>query len=198
MNDQGTRGFSLLEAMIALSILALGAVGSLAGIASSNQELREGQLRQYKMLLLDAKNQRRMLEMKTPLTLTMATSYPVSSSSGSWPPNMALGTWNVDTQPLPMDLSDLSTGAYFQVLADGEVAKITTVAPGTTCGSTALTKGTYCREWMLTAGPPTTYVAPQNAIISASGTTVMTYWTRVSRVGEDVSKAVYHAEVLVQ
>jgi type II secretory pathway pseudopilin PulG len=200
-------GFSMLETIIAMGVLAAGALGSLSGIASSNKELREGQLRQYKMLLLDAKAQRRMLENKTPLLLTMITSgYPVAANALTHPTNLAIGAapWAVDTASasVPFDANDLSTGAYFKVLPDGEVQKLTTttvpsIATGTACNSTALPQGIYCRETMLTYGPPVPYTGPGGAIVPTN-TNVMTYWTRVSRVGEPASMAVMHWEVIVQ
>jgi hypothetical protein len=204
--------------MVTMAILAGAALGTLASVSATSKSLRAGQLTQHKMLLLDARAQRRLLENKANLlTSAVIGPYPVPSKlDPSYPPNLGLGmgNWVPDTMPGAFDPLDLSTGAYFAVSPNGQIVKLDVVPhidaytgitypavpPGTPCGSALLTlpgiPTVYCRETMLTRGPP---VAPTaGSLTNRVGTQAqVTYWIRVSRVGEQPLEAQYRREVIV-
>jgi type II secretory pathway pseudopilin PulG len=212
------RGATLLEVIITLAILAGAGLGTLASLGATSKSLRAGQLTQHKMLLLDARAQRRLLENKgNLLTAAVIGPYPVATkASPSYPPNLPLGggNWVPDTVPAGLfDRLDLSTGAYFAVSPNGQIVKLDQVPwtdpftgitypgipAGTACGSALLNvpgiPTVYCRETMLTRGPP---VAPTaGTLTNRVGTLAqVTYWIRVSRVGEQPQDALFRREVI--
>ncbi len=63
-------GFTLLETMIALAILAGALVGTLAGFIDAGVQLKEAPMRNTKAILLDAKVQRLLLTNKAELTFS--------------------------------------------------------------------------------------------------------------------------------
>ena len=171
------RGFSLIELMIALAVMLIGAVGALTGIMSANQSLREGQLRLYKQVLIDASLQRARLYNKEKLYLSAAAVVGASDM----PPLEALGTghWAMDpTTPLA---GDSSRGSLFFVLPDGTMAPCTaSTTPAcpatiTTCASTAIPDSVFCREVATTRSAAA--FAP--GTIVPAGTFVTTRWVRV-------------------
>ena len=187
-----SKGITLIETMVALLILAIASVGAFTTLLSAKGELREGQLRQYKMTLIDTKVQRLWLSSKSvlpspallpPSTIGLATA-PLNSSG-----------WAVDgTTPIA---GDLGTGAYFKIISDGTITPLDsgTVPPvpaGTACNSGALPVGVYCREVLVTQG-----LLP-NGALPAGATKVWIYWIRVIRSGEPVDKAALDQVVLVQ
>lgn len=184
------RGFTILESMVAIGILAVGVLGALNGLIFSSTLVRDGQLRQWKMVLLDAKTQRLWLANKASL-FSSAVALPTTN-----PRSIAIGTppWTVDSSASVA--SDLGTGAYFSVTATGQITPVTTVTAGTPCGASSIPTGTYCREVLVTTGLPTA-LGP-NAAILPSEAQAVTVWTRLSRKGEPASLAVVHQEVLVQ
>lgn len=184
------RGSSLLEVLVALTVLAVAITGALTGLLTASKDLRQGQLRQYKMALVDAKLQRLRLADKRRL-LALALPSPATP-----PARLAIGTapWGPDPTPPGAD-GDLSTGAYFRLRPDGELTLLTGPRPGTPCSATSLPEGTYCREVALTAGMPVDLGA--HAGILPAGSSAVTYWVRVARKGEGWSEAVVHHEVMV-
>src|SRR5258708_18545865 len=129
MNDRlDTAGFTLLETMIALAILAIALMGTLGGFITVDTQLKDAQLRQGKMVLLDAKVQRVLLTNKAELTGIPA----------AWTPDPTQSIVNANNTPTPRPVPDpdidLSVGAYFSVLPNGEITQINLPA-GTPLGS---------------------------------------------------------------
>src|SRR5260370_7098849 len=111
----GQRGFTLIEAMIAMSILAIALLGTFSGLVEAARVASEGQLRQYKTELIDAKIQRLLLADKTLLPAMVGGLQTVSNTLV--PPTVAVGgapsiidpsapdpTPIPSTAPLPGDL----------------------------------------------------------------------------------------------
>ncbi len=194
------RGFSLIEVMIALAVMLVGAVGAMTGIMSANQSLRDGQLRLYKQVLIDASLQRARLYNKAKMYLSAAT----VTAATDMPPVEALGTghWAIDpTTPLA---GDLSRGALFFILPDGTMAPCTaSTTPAcpatiTTCASTAIPDRVFCRE-MATTQSAAAFVP---GTIVAAGTFVTTRWVRViqkqPQLADTISGSVLAREVYAQ
>lgn len=181
-------GFTLLEVMIALVILALALTGSIAGLVHASTELREGELLQSKKALLDASMQRLLLADKASAVVARAVARPATT-----PTSLGLGAapWAVDASA-PV-AGDLGTGAYFQVLPTGEVSHMPGVPAGTACGAAELPAGTYCREVLVTEGAPHALSAGQ----LPAGARAYTVWLRLSRKGEPASRAVALTEVVI-
>lgn len=184
------RGSSLIEVFVALAILALAASGALSGLVAANNDLRQGQLRQYKMALVDATMQRMLLSDKTQLR---ASAVPLPATP---PIQLGIGAnpWAPDATPAIA--GDLSTGAYFRVLPNGTISHITSVPPGTPCNSATLPEGSYCREVLRTIGMPVALGA--HAGIMPAAALPVTYWVRIARRGEGPLLAVVHRKVIVQ
>src|SRR5262249_4633930 len=156
---------TLLEVMIALAILATAGLGTLAGLTAAGRDLREGELNQGKMLLLDAKMERLLLQSKVTLAATPGgtAGYPAPTrASPLYPPNKAFGAapWQLDIPPtVPYQPDDLSNGAYFTVSPNGQIVKLPPfaqaingvnypAAPVTPCGTVLSLPGIstlYCR-----------------------------------------------------
>jgi len=202
-----SRGFTLIEAMIAMAFLAVGLLGTFMGLVYAANMAREGQLRQYKMELIDAKLNRLMLTDKVALANMVGglQTIPVTLM----PPSVAIGAapWVMDpsapdlrtytdgTQILP---GDLSVGAVFDVKPDGEIRR----NPGTfaSCVDPAIPVGSYCREVLLHNRMPLPTSAPNTSIqgnLDGLGSKSFTLWIRVSRKGEDPDLAVVERKVLV-
>jgi prepilin-type N-terminal cleavage/methylation domain-containing protein len=60
-------GFTMIEAMVAMTILAVGLLGNFMALVQASNLSREGQLRQYKTMLVDTKMQRLLLADKSQL-----------------------------------------------------------------------------------------------------------------------------------
>jgi prepilin-type N-terminal cleavage/methylation domain-containing protein len=198
-------GFTLIEVMIALLVLAFAAMGAFAGLTYASKELNEGQLRQFKMALLDAKTQRLMGGSKQNISSFGFDSTPASAIPSAAPPNLPIGAspWLPDSTTSVS--GDISTGAYFQIRADGTLVPDLTVPAATPCSSTSIPIGTYCRELMITRGTPGGSTATPNAGIATqtlAGGTATTYWTRISRMTvtgpEPLTKAIVHKDLLIQ
>ncbi len=184
-----SRGFTLLETIMALAVLAIGVTGALGGLIQASHYIRAAQTRHVKMMLLDAKTQRLWLANKTALFSSAVT------RPSMFPEQIAIGTtpWVSDTSAA--GFQDLGTGRYFTVSDTGRVNRIT-ISGNPACGNAAIPKGTFCRETFVMSGAPVTFGT--NAAMMPSVAQVITVWTRVSRMGEPASLAVVNAEVLVQ
>ena len=172
-----SRGFTLIEVLIAMAILAIGMLGVFAAYNATAQTLRDGQLSQYRMVLLDASLERLALQNKTALFQTplfaAAAALPVPT-----PDQIAVGAapWVID--PSLPDQSDscgsangsgcvntyIGTGALFEVLSNGDI--IPCFAPGVpsqclsgtyapaalpaSCADATIPGGIYCREVAVT------------------------------------------------
>jgi prepilin-type N-terminal cleavage/methylation domain-containing protein len=208
MRPTTARGFTLIETMIAMAVLVISLVGTLVALASASQQLKNGQIRQYRGELVDAALQRFQLENKliNPAgffngTAPLASAPTLAATCASPCNKLAIGTWVPDpTQTAGFTPGDISSGAYFTVRADGEIQQLTAttsppVANGTPCN--AVPVGTFCREVLFTqsSGP----IVGSNANWKGawpppqlSSTTVSyTVWVRVSRQGDSLSQALY-------
>lgn len=188
--SQRRGGFSLIEVMISLAVMLAGSLGAILGLMAANRELREGQLRQYKMVLADASVQRARLRDKVALQNAAVAVSPLPSTVTA----ISAAPWAVD--PTPVVAGDLSTGAYFEVFPNGQIRHLTAsttpaVAANTPCN--AVPEGVYCRELVLARGAPVAAPGP----ITAGGQAT-TVWVRVSRRGEPADSAVLSREVILQ
>jgi prepilin-type N-terminal cleavage/methylation domain-containing protein len=192
------RGFSLIEVMVALAILAFVAIGALGAIIMASQNVRDGQLRQYKAALVEARVQLLMLADKTQLNSGSPAANALYGTLGSYPgqslEKVAIGSspWQLD--PTPASTNALGTGPFFSVTEGGNIATVSSGA--TSCADSTLKKGTLCREVALISGMP-------DGSSPTSGT-AYTLWTRVIRVGDPSPSsnpslyAVVDREVVVQ
>src|SRR6266849_11038400 len=62
-----TGGFTMIEALVAMTVLAVGLLGNFMALVQASNLSREGQLRQYKTMLVDTKMQRLLLADKSRL-----------------------------------------------------------------------------------------------------------------------------------
>jgi prepilin-type N-terminal cleavage/methylation domain-containing protein len=166
-------GFTLIETLIALTVLAIASVGALAAIGASQRQIKDGQTRQYREVLLDATAQRWEVASKLGASAifngngqNLTPKAIGTACPGGTPCNqMAIGTWDVDpTTPIfdpNTNFADLSTGAYYMVNSNGTLVQLTAITSpavpaGTLCGSGVLPANSYCREVLVTAAcsPP--------------------------------------------
>lgn len=183
-------GFTLIEVLLAMTITLLVSAGVLLALLAASRELREGQLRQYKSVLIDASAQRLRLSDKASLISAAVAAGTLPSTV----PAISATPWTLD--PTVQVAGDLSTGAYFSVLPNGLITQLNAttvpaVADATACN--AVPVGVYCREVVAMKGAP---VAAPGAILA--GAPVATVWIRVSRMGEPASMAAMTQEVVLQ
>src|SRR5262249_51261574 len=121
-------GFTMIDSLIALSLLLIALLGNFMALVQASKIIREGQLRQYKTMLMDAKMQRLLLADKSSLPNMVGGLQTISDTL--YPPNVAIGSapWVID--PSAPDTSvpgpgDLGRGAVFSLVADGEIQPIT-------------------------------------------------------------------------
>lgn len=184
MTTRPGRGFTLLEVMVALVVMIIASVGVVVGLMAASRELRVGQLRLHKATLLDASAQRIRLQNKVALTA-------LGIAPPSTPPaQQAIGTGNWVKDPIPMAAGDLSTGAFFRMLPNGEFTQLPD-STATDCAPASLPKDVYCRERMIVLGGPTA-----DAGLITAGGAIATVWFRVSRASEPPVLAVLSAEVI--
>jgi prepilin-type N-terminal cleavage/methylation domain-containing protein len=215
MHPAAARGFTLVETMVASTILGVSLVGTLVALTTASQQLKDSAIRQYRGELVDASLQRFQLENK----LVNAGGYfngtaplasaPTLAATCSAPCNtLAIGTWLPDpTQNTGFVAGDISTGAYFIVRVDGEIQQLNAtsvpaVATGTPCS--AVPPGVFCREVLFTrsSGPIVSagvtwagvWPPPPLATTSAS----YTVWVRVSKAGDMLSQAIYATSSFAQ
>jgi prepilin-type N-terminal cleavage/methylation domain-containing protein len=182
------RGVSILEVMMAMVVLAIALVGSLAALQRGLTESRLGQNRQQKVMLADAALQRQRLMDKT--TFFTSTIEPDSSlrfvgsvfnarpGTDITAQPVGTGVWIVDPTTSG-DPNDLSQGAYFNVLPDGTITRATGIAPGTKCNVVPI--GTVCREMYTHQGLPFGATDVMAAGRLPAGTNVATTWVRITR-----------------
>lgn len=184
------QGFTLIEVMVGMAVLLIGGLGALTGLAAASREMRDGQLRQYKMVLLDATAQRISLQDKELLIKAALTGIALPSTVSA----ISGAPWTLDATPLVA--GDLGTGAYFEVLTNGIIRQLdatTTPAVAANTACSAVPQGVYCREVVNRLGAPVT----SPGTIAAVGA-VATVWIRVSRKGEPASHSVMTREVIVR
>ncbi len=173
-------GFTLIETMIAMAILAIGLVGALAALLAASQSMRDGQLRQYKMTLLDATVERFQLQDKSKLVqstlFTSAVTQPIPGTppgpetfprgTAPWTLDSCPATWPTGAAcPAPANGSpnnDPSWGAFFIVLPNGSICAFgalcwtgPNLAAVTNCGQLDTmpeATGVYCREMFVNQG----------------------------------------------
>jgi prepilin-type N-terminal cleavage/methylation domain-containing protein len=168
------RGFSILETMVALTILLISLGGAIGGLLSASQNITEGQMRQYKAALAEEYTQKYLLVRRDQLGISVPVS-PLAICSGCGNlDQVAIGGagWTVE-------------GAWKIMPAAGVVA--TATLPGS-CATVPV--GTYCREVSVTNRLP-------NGTAPAQGN-AFTVWARVVRGGEPATSALLHREVLIQ
>ncbi len=194
------RGFTLIEAMVSMTVLAIGLLGTFMGLVHAATVAREGQLRQFKSTLVDAKIQQLLLSDKSQLANLVGGVQTVPTSMLA--PSLAVGAgpWAID--PSAGDFSvnmpgDLGSGSVFRVLPDGQIRPI--AGAFTSCTDVNIPKGAYCREVLLQGSLPlpTTGNAPVQNSLNATGARSFTLWVRVSRIGEASSLAVVERKVIV-
>ncbi|MFO0595801.1 MAG: prepilin-type N-terminal cleavage/methylation domain-containing protein [Myxococcaceae bacterium] len=177
-------GFSLIEVMMGMAVLAVGSTGALLAVNGANLALREGQMRYYKQVLVDSALARTRLQNKEAL-------FNSGITPAADPRNLTLqpiggGDWVKD--PTPFVANDLSTGSLFIVRPDGTIgpcnAASTPACAGiANCASAALPRGVFCREVITANVAPPTGVGP----ILPAGSVVITRWVRVSQKKQNVN-----------
>ena len=222
LRNQGMRpgaapGFTLIEVAMAMVVLGMVAAGALSAFAAAHQQIRSGQTRQSRSLLVDASAQRWVLGSKAAGSTLWSGATALSTSCSAAPCNalpIGASPWAPDpTQSLVVPSTvDLSIGAYFKLNANGELVQLNSstlpaVPNGTTCD--AVPDNVYCREVMVTtsnaplvsagATPSSwsTFLSSTPSILPA-GSTVYTVWVRVSKKGDTPAQAVNFTESFVQ
>src|SRR5258708_36994464 len=121
-------GFTMIEAMVAMTILAVGLLGNFMALVQASSLSREGQLRQYKTMLVDTKMQRLLLPDKSRLPTMVGGLQPISNTL--YPPSVAIGgaPWVID--PSSPDSAvpgpgDLGRGPIFTLSPSGDRQPIT-------------------------------------------------------------------------
>jgi len=212
---QRRAGFSLLEVMMALVVLLVALVGAVAGLIAGAQSFHDGQIRQSRMVLAEAKMQWLEMSLRSgaggspPPIDSVAFVGGSTGPMGSWlaagttgnPENNAIGTspWFPDPTPSTcpsgctnIGATNLSTGAYFNITADGTITHNTTVAANTTCD--AVPAGVYCREIYIAKGmETTTWPSDTGAAITTQPYTI---WVRIAKAGESTTQMVTQRDVV--
>jgi prepilin-type N-terminal cleavage/methylation domain-containing protein len=198
-------GFTLIEAMVAMAFLAVGLLGTFMGLVHAATVAREGQLRQYKMELIDASLNRLLLADKTQLPGMVGGLKSIPDAMRPKELDIGVAPWSID--PSATDASkygdgnyklprDLGVGAVFNIAANGKIYPVEGTFPD--CSSVPV--GAYCREVLLhnrlpqPASPSNT---PIQGRLDVAGARSFTLWIRVSRKGEALDMAVVERKVLV-
>lgn len=178
------RGFTLLETMIALVVLAITSLGTLSAMVAASRNLKEGQIRQSKAALVEARTQLLMMADKS--QLGTSASNALFGTLGTFTPGTPPDKLPIGASPWQLD----PTGAFFTADASGVVNPTTSAA--TSCAPSGLAPGILCREVALTAGLP-------DGSSPHSGT-AYTLWTRVIRSddGSPLSFAVVDRMVVLR
>ena len=193
-------GFTMIEAMVAMTVLAVGLLGHFMALVQASKLSREGQVRQYKTMLVDTKMQRLLLADKIRLPTMVGGLQTISDTL--YPPSVAIGgaPWVID--PSTPDSAvpgpgDLGKGAVFSLSPNGDVHPLT--GTFTSCADPAIPAGAYCREVLLHNRLPlaTAGNATVQANLDAAGAQSFTLWIRISRKGDSLGFAVFERKVLV-
>lgn len=193
-------GFTLIEAMVAMTILAVGLLGNFMALVQASNLSREGQIRQYKTMLVDTKMQRLLLADKSRLPSMVGGLQTISATL--YPPSVAVGAapWVID--PSAPDTSvpgpgDLGIGAVFSLSPNGDVHPLT--GTFTSCADPNIPAGAYCREVLLQSKLPLATAANSTiqANLDAAGAQSSTLWVRISKKGDNLGFAVFERKVLV-
>lgn len=194
-------GFTMIDSLIALSLLLIALLGNFMALVQASKIIREGQLRQYKTMLMDAKMQRLLLADKSSLPNMVGGLQTISDTL--YPPNVAIGSapWVID--PSAPDTSvpgpgDLGRGAVFSLVADGEIQPIT--GTFSSCVDPTIPVGAYCREVLLHNRLPLATSASNSSLqnsLDGVGAQSSTLWVRISRKGDGSSLAVFERKLLV-
>jgi prepilin-type N-terminal cleavage/methylation domain-containing protein len=185
------RGFSIIETMVAMVVLAISLLGTLGALNRGATESRLGQTRQMKMMLADAALQRIKLQDKNTFFAGLPAQPTVNLSS------LAVGAspW-VQDPTSNGDPLDFSVGAYFNIQPDGTLVKLN-IAGNPPCTDALVVVGTICREVYTHLGAP--YNAT-NATLGAAlptGARIATAWVRVSRKTSATSRLDAEVDVLL-
>jgi prepilin-type N-terminal cleavage/methylation domain-containing protein len=191
-----SRGFTLIEVLVASLVLAIGIVGAILGLISAAKELRYGELRQVAGALAEAKSQALISTNK----LWLASAPPpytnplpgCSTAIEALSPGTA--PWVLDPTSASGVANDLAEGAFFKVLPNGQVSSVSSTDGGWTSCASAIPTGMYCREVALCQG----MIDGGIPSIIAAGGTPYTYLTRVSRAGDPLTSAVINLDVFVE
>lgn len=186
------RGFTLIEAMVSMAVLAIGLLGTFMGLVHAATVAREGQLRQFKSALVDAKIQQLLLIDKSQLPNLVGGVQTVATAVLAHRLGIGAAPWGID--PSAGDFSvnmpgDLGSGSVFRVLPDGQIRPI--AGTFTSCTDVNIPAGAYCREVLLQGSLPLpiTGNAPVQNSLNATGARSFTLWVRVSRMGEAAPEA---------
>jgi prepilin-type N-terminal cleavage/methylation domain-containing protein len=186
------RGFSLIEVMVALAVLGIAMIGSIAGLLTASAAITDGQMAQYKSSLAEV----HALSMTLMDRTAIQQKNQGQTYSGPDPSTLAPGT-------SPWALDATGDGAFFRIPESGVVTPVTLSALN--CGDTSIPVGVYCREVMLTnklpnGAVPTATAGWTNVLSHGTQITVQPYtvWTRIIRSGDPMNKAVVLREVILQ
>lgn len=186
-------GFTLLETMFAMVILAIALMGAFAAFVYVSRELREAQLRQYKTVLAQAKIERLRLANRSSFFPAPNPNPGVQQVELLAP---AQGGWTMDTSN--PSLGDLGTGGLFRISPNGNILR-ENQSGITGCDQTSIPDGAFCREVLIHADVPGTALnGPLRLSLPGIRTSAVTVWVRVLRKGEPVGAAAVQAQVLVQ
>ena len=158
---------------MSLAVLSIGLTGALTAFQAGAREARLGQTRQMKLMLADAAIQRVRLQDKANFFAGLP-ARPVTNIA-----NVAVGAapWTRDAPPVSGDPLDFSQGAYFKILPDGTLTRVS-VAGNPPCSDPLVLPGTICREVYVHRNGPfgSTDVTSQ----LPAGSSAATVWVRVT------------------
>ena len=187
-------GFSILETMIAMVVLAISLLGTIGALNRGATESRLGQTRQMKMMLADAALQGIKLQDKNAFFNGLPAQPTVNLSS------LAVGAAPWVLGPADSgDALDFSTGSYFNIQPDGTLVKLTALAGSGACTPTnnLIPDGTICREVFTHLGAPynATFTTFSGAL--PTGSRIATAWVRITRKGSSTSRLDSEIDVLL-
>jgi prepilin-type N-terminal cleavage/methylation domain-containing protein len=171
-----SRGFSLIEVMMALTVLAVASTGALTGLIFASKQRRLGQNTSHGTILAERLLQRVKLANKQKIMLAAQTysgtgkvedvaassSATVTglggtgSTSNPFIPTRVAGTALGDLTVPTTENGDFSRGAFFKVDGTGVESRATPTGGATTCNGlltsgAGVNSGLYCRELAITA-----------------------------------------------
>jgi prepilin-type N-terminal cleavage/methylation domain-containing protein len=185
------RGFSLLETLIAASVMLVAMTGAIAGLTNASSNITMGQAQQYKGAMAESFAQLMMLKSRA-LVAAQAVAFPATR-----PDQIPEGgaPWIMDTAGL------------FRIPEGGQATAFVPGTMPTGCNDSVNIKPfVYCREYVVTKQMPDGAMpTPCNAAScppAAAWPTTMgaayTVWVRVNRMGDRPEQAVILREVIFQ